>query len=80
MDFLEFHRYEMDALKKSPWELWAERVERILGHNLDGDQEQDGYSLDFALVEFERGLTPAQYAATVLRPKLKPARIQAARQ
>jgi hypothetical protein len=65
MDFMEFHRYEMDALKKSPWEIWAEQVEKILGHDLDGDQEANGYSLDFALEQFYRGATPAEYAATV---------------
>ena len=65
MDFMEFHRYEIDALRKSPWEIWAEQVERILGHDLDGDQERDGYSLDFALEEFNKGVTSAQYAATV---------------
>ena len=30
------------------WEKWAEKVEELLGHDLDGDQEEDGYSIDYA--------------------------------
>jgi hypothetical protein len=61
MDHLEFHQHEMDALRKTPFELWAAAVERILGHDLDGDQQTDGYSLDGALAAFERGVTVRQY-------------------
>jgi hypothetical protein len=65
MDFMEFAAYEREALKKSPFEFWAERVEKILSHDLDGDQITDGYSLDAASDAFDLGMTPAQYAATV---------------
>lgn len=67
MNFFEFHRYESDAATQvSPFEKWAKRVEVILGHDLDGDQQRDGYSLDFALVAFENGMTPQAYATTVV--------------
>jgi hypothetical protein len=66
MTFMEFHRYEIDAATYvSPWEKWATRVEKILGHDLDGDQRQDGYSLDFALDFYEQGGTPEEYAKKV---------------
>lgn len=66
MDFMEFHRYEIDAaIYVSPWEKWVKRVEKILGHDLDGNQDTDGYSLDFALECFDEGMTAEQYAASV---------------
>jgi len=65
MDIYEFHQLEMAGLALSPFELWAADVEQILGHDLDGDQDTDGYSLDFALEAFNRGLTAAEYAASV---------------
>ena len=68
MNFMEFHRYEMDALKPSKFEGWAANVEDILGHDLDGDQQEDGYSIDFAFDAFKAGMTPQQYAASVRRP------------
>lgn len=55
--------YESPAEKA--WLAWCARVERLLGHSLDGDQARDGYSLDYASDEFSNGLTPAQYVAEV---------------
>jgi hypothetical protein len=72
MTFMEFAQYESDALKDGPFETWAKKVEKILGHDLDGDQQTDGYSLDFALDEFNKGMTPAEYAATVNRKAVHP--------
>lgn len=65
MDIFEFHEIEREALKESAFEKWAARVEKILGHDLDGNQETDGYSLDFSLDAFNEGMTPGAYAATV---------------
>lgn len=59
-----FHRMEMDVAD-GPFEKWAARVEKLLGHDLDGDQEEDGYSLDFASDAFDKGLSPEKYAALV---------------
>lgn len=47
------------------WLAWCRKVESILGHDLDGDQARDGYSLDFAHDEFCNGLTPAQYVSEI---------------
>ena len=37
-------------------------VEKQLGHDLDGDQDADGYSLDFAWAFFDDGLTASEAA------------------
>lgn len=39
----------------------------MLGHDLDGDQEKDSYSLDFAHDAFMDGLTAERHAAEVRR-------------
>lgn len=66
MDFMEMAKYEFDyALRPSPFEIWAAKVEKIIGHDLDGDQQTDGYSLDFALDRFDAGMSPEQYAAMI---------------
>ena len=65
MTFGEFHRYEMDCCKSSDFEKWAARVEKIVGHDLDGNQSEDGYSLDFALDSFNSGMTSTQYAFSI---------------
>lgn len=44
------------------WLLWLSQVEALLGvDSLDGDQENNGYSLDFASDAFDRGETPEEY-------------------
>lgn len=61
---LEFHMIEMDV-EISNYEKWLTRVEKIVGHDLDGDQQEDGYSLDGALDAYDEGLSPRQYAETI---------------
>lgn len=51
------------------WLKWAARVEKLVGHSLDGDQQADGYSLDFAHDAFEAGHIPESYAADVAKAK-----------
>ena len=48
------------------WLRWAAKVEAILGHDLDGDQDSDGYSIDGANDLYEDGCSP-QIAATEFR-------------
>lgn len=64
----EFHAHEMD-IDASPWERWVDKVEALLDlplpQGLDGDEEEDGYSLDGANDAFCAGQTPRQYADTV---------------
>lgn len=61
------HDYEMGAFSPSEvrWHQWCNAVEAIIGFDLDGDEEEDGYSLDYAHNAFEAGQTPAIYAAAV---------------
>ncbi len=41
------------------WLNWIEEVEAIIGKSADGDQVEDGYSIDGFYALWERGLTPA---------------------
>ena len=50
----------------SDWEKWAVRLEKLLGHDLDGDQEADGYSIDGCHDMFRAGKTPLQASYIVL--------------
>lgn len=47
------------------WMRWINRVEQIVGHDMDGDQEADGYSLDFAYDAWRAGQTPDTYAKSI---------------
>lgn len=51
------------------WERWVKKVERALGHTIDGDQDRDGYSLDFACDFFDNGGTVEEYVAEVIAEK-----------
>jgi hypothetical protein len=47
------------------WVAWSTMVESILGHSIDGDQEQDGYSLDRAYSWFMTGASFQEYAKEI---------------
>ena len=72
------HDYEMGETPQDyAWDKWANAVEaRLLGlafttlkSGLDGDQETDGFSLDFAYDFFRDGATPEEYIEDVLRAR-----------
>lgn len=42
------------------WERWIDEVENLLDRNPDGDQAEDGFSLDAFHELFEKGRTPAE--------------------
>jgi len=69
MTHLELAAHESRMAEETPFCRWAGRVETILGHSLDGDQEADGYSLDFARDAYMANRSPRAYAATVLLAK-----------
>lgn len=48
------------------WERWVRQVEKLVGHDLDGDQRRDGYSLDMAYGAFEAGETAISYSVEVM--------------
>jgi len=66
--FMEISAFELgEAIRKNPWDLWVARAEKLLGHSLDGNQKQDGYSLDYAYVAFCSAVTAEQYVSSIAR-------------
>ena len=59
------------------WFDWVEVCEWHLQHSLDGDQVEDGYSLDFASVSFEANITVGQFLKQVSFLKKVAARVTA---
>lgn len=54
-----------DAHGDLAWLRWCAVVEKLLGHDLDGDEQKNGYSIDYACEFWASGGTPADYAAAV---------------
>lgn len=59
--------YESPA--ERAWYAWVRKVERLLGHDLDGHQVRDGYSLDFAYSAWEAGEKAEAYVDEVREAK-----------
>jgi len=57
---------ESCAAAPTRFEKWCAEVEAIVGHELDGDQDRDGYSVDGALDVFCSGRLPSEYAAEII--------------
>lgn len=51
--------------EKDDWERWVGKAEGLVGHSLDGNQDADGYSLDWALECFNEGSTPEDFVAMI---------------
>lgn len=47
------------------WERWIDEVENLLDQNPDGDQAEDGFSLDGFYELWEKGRTPAEAVGEV---------------
>lgn len=83
-DFMHFAASESAALQPTDWEVWAERVERVLGHDLDGEDSDaarqagtsDGYSLDGAYEAWRSGDSVMQHVADVRAAIAAIARVQ----
>ena len=60
MNHLEFAASESAALEDTKWDQWIDRLEKRVGHDLDGDQDEDGYSLDDCVEMFEAGKTVSE--------------------
>lgn len=56
---------ESAAYTPIPWEAWVAEVEQLLGHDVDGDQVVDGYSLGFTHKMFRAGRSTSQAAAAI---------------
>lgn len=74
MNHLEFAVLESYVSPRDRnWEKWVNRVEVLLGHDLDGNNSEaakaagtaDGYSMDEAHDAWLAGATAEQYAAEV---------------
>ena len=63
---LELGLIESAAAEPVPFERWAARLEKILGFDLDGNRETDGYSVDCCYDMFKQGKTPLQASYVVL--------------
>lgn len=48
------------------WLRWVKQVERLLGHSIDGNQDTDGYSLDFAYEAWKTDQSPAAYVKAIV--------------
>lgn len=42
----------------APWTRWCDKLESLVGHDMDGSLMEDGYSLDWAYEMYLEGLTP----------------------
>lgn len=53
------------------WDMFVRHVEKLIGHDLDGDQDRNGYSIDFAHDCFCDGMTAAECALEVADEKAR---------
>lgn len=51
--------------EEQTWFAWIATAQTIAGHDLDGDEREDGYSLDVAYQAFRDGKTPRDYILTI---------------
>lgn len=47
------------------WYRWIKKAERLCGHDLDGNEARDGYSMDGSYAAFEVNVSPEDYAKEV---------------
>jgi hypothetical protein len=59
------HNIEMDVSEDGPWERWCAKVEKLLGHSIDDTEWVDGYSLDYAYMQWRLGMAPSRYVEMV---------------
>lgn len=59
--------HESSMCEPDEWELWVDKVEAVVGHSLDGNLVEDGYSIDNAYEAWEAGQTPGEYSATIVK-------------
>lgn len=65
MNHLEFAELESAQLVESGWDTWVKEVRRLVGHDLDSDESEDGYSLDGVYAHWEQGQSAQDCAADV---------------
>ena len=66
MNHLEFAQMEnFQSKDEKEWLSWVGTVEAMLGHDLDGDQSENGYSIGYAYDNFKLGVTTTEYVKGV---------------
>lgn len=66
MNHLEFAAIEsFESPSDRSWDAFVQKVELLLGSNLDGNQAEDGYSIDFAYDHWREGYSAAEYVTQV---------------
>lgn len=51
-----------EATRRDSWQIWIDKVEKIIGHSLDGTDWIEGYSLDSCRDDYQNGYEPAECA------------------
>lgn len=74
MSHIEFAEAESRALDPTAWDRWINRLEKTVGHSLDGDENADGYSLDFCLDLFRERVSVDDAASLIHSNKASLAR------
>lgn len=54
-----------ESADASDWYAWIAEAQRLAGHDLDGDEATDGYSLDYAHEAWSSGKTVRDYILTI---------------
>lgn len=66
MNHLETYQYELYVPdSEREWLSWAADVENRLGHSLDGNESENGFSLGYAYDWFRCGQTAQEYVKSV---------------
>ena len=60
---------ERDGERITSADEWIDRVECLVGFDLDGDEARDGYSLDGAFAMFGRGMSARNAAVAIVNKK-----------
>ncbi|ELR10218.1 hypothetical protein GMDG_08729 [Pseudogymnoascus destructans 20631-21] len=67
--FQLLHSESYESPTERAWLRWTKQVEKLLGHSLDGNQQRDGYSLDYAHDAFADGVSVTDYVQEVCADK-----------
>jgi hypothetical protein len=60
---IENYAYEQETPNDLAWGAWLNKAADLCGlRSLDGDEREDGYSLDYAQELYQAGYTPEEYA------------------
>jgi hypothetical protein len=47
------------------WYKWIKAAEKLARHHMDGDEKENGYSMDSAFDAWEKGDTPDKYVKNI---------------